>query len=296
MSTQAQLDTRSTLDSISHEQKKLLEGEHTQRLKLLDELREVNKENASLRKQLANGGMASVANVASDPVANYRLRGIGPKNQLTGTDPTAYAPWRWAVNDKLRVDAVMYPEERDWISYAFHQLAQPTFQQLDAWINANANDLSMEDFYKQIEHSMETHMLVEKAEDKLHVVTMKPTGETVNDYYQRIFKLWEQAVTTERKRVKKFEITLKPSILHALIGQKHTKIIDVLDVAWKIEHQKHQISIKFARDSAKPFQKASGSLGHTWKGGSLSQASGSFSAGTNSAASKASASLSAAPN
>ena len=130
-STQVQLTKeRSMLDA--QEQDKLIEGERTQRFKLLDELREVNKENASLRKQLANGGMASVANVASDPVANYRLRGIGPKNQLTGTDPTAYAPWRWAVNDKLRIDAVMYPEERDWISYAFHQLAQPIFQQLDA--------------------------------------------------------------------------------------------------------------------------------------------------------------------
>ena len=95
-----------------------------QRLKLLDELRAVNKENLNLQKQLAGG----VASVTADPVANYRSRGIGPKNQLTGTDPTAYALWRWAVNDKLRVDAVMYPEERDRISYAFHQLAQPFFQ------------------------------------------------------------------------------------------------------------------------------------------------------------------------
>ena len=61
-------------------------------------------------------------------------------------------------------------------------------------------------------------MLVKKAEDKLHVVTMKPTGETVNNYYQRIFKLWQQAKTTEHDRVKKFEITLKPSISHVLIG------------------------------------------------------------------------------
>ena len=31
-------------------------------------------------------------------------------------------------------------------------------------------------------------MLVEKTEDKLHVVIMKPT-KTVDNYYQRIFKL-----------------------------------------------------------------------------------------------------------
>ena len=206
------------------------------------------------------------------------------------------------MNDKLRVDAVMYPEERDQISYAFHQLAQPIFQQLDAWINANAEDLSIEDFYKQIEHSMGIHMLVEKAKDKLHVLTMKPTGKTVDDYYQRIFKLWEQAGTTERKKVRKFEITLKPSISHALISQKHTKIIDVLDAAREIEHQKHQISIKFARDSAKLFQKSLGSLGssrssgRTWgKNGSLPQVNGSSSAGANLAASGVFGSSSAAP-
>ena len=123
VSTQAQLDTCSTLGSTSHKQEKLLEGERAQRFELLNELQEVNKENASLRNQLANGGMASMANVASNPMANYRPQEIGSKNQLTRTDPTAYVPWRWAVNDKLRVDAVMYLEKKDWISYAFHQLA-----------------------------------------------------------------------------------------------------------------------------------------------------------------------------
>ena len=205
------------------------------------------------------------------------------------------------MDDKLRVDAVMYPEERDRISYAFHQLAQPIFQQLDAWINANAEDFSMKDFYKQIEYSMGIHMLVKKAEDELHVVTMKSTGETVDDYYQRIFKLWDQARTTKREKIRRFEITLKPPILHALIGQKHTKIMDVLDAAREIEHWKHQISTKLARNSAQPFQKSSrssgssGSLRCTWeKGGSLSQASGSSSAGANSAATEASGSSSAA--
>ena len=297
VSTQAQLDTRSMFGSTSHKQEKLLEEERAQQLKLLDRLREVNKKNLNLQKQLAGGMASNVANVAN-PVASYRPRGIGPKSQLTGTDPTAYALWRWAVNDKLRVDAVIYPEEKDWISYAFHQLAQPIFQQLDAWINANADDILMEDFYKQMEHSMRIHMLVKKAEDELHVVTMRPT-ETVNDYYQRIFKLWEQARTTKREKVKRFEITLKPSISHALIGQKHTKIMDVLDAAREIEHRKSQMSSKFARDLAKPFQKtlgSSGSLGRTWgKERSLPQASASSSARANSAASEASKSFSAAP-
>ena len=60
-------------------------------------------------------------------------------------------------------------------------------------------------------------MLVEKAEDELHVITMK-SSELVDDYYQRIFKLWQQAKTPEREKMRRFEITLKPSIAHALIG------------------------------------------------------------------------------
>ena len=127
------------------------------------------------------------------------------------------------------------------------------------------------------------------------MVTMKPTDETVDNYYQRIFKLWEQAGTTIRERIRRFKITLKPSILHALIGQKHTKIMDLLDAAREIVHRKHQISTKFARDSAKPFQKASGSSGRTWKGGSLPQASGSSSTGANSVAATATSSSSGTP-
>ena len=92
LARQAQLDERSTL-STSHDVEKMLEGERAQRLKLLDELREVNKENLNLRKQLAGGIASNVANVA-DPVASYRPRVIRPKNQLTGTDLTAYALWR----------------------------------------------------------------------------------------------------------------------------------------------------------------------------------------------------------
>ena len=82
LATQAQLDERS-MPGPSQEQ------EHAQRLELLDELQEVNKKIVIFKKQLAG---SSVASVAANPVASYRPRGIGPKNQLTGTDPTAYVP------------------------------------------------------------------------------------------------------------------------------------------------------------------------------------------------------------
>ena len=85
-STQVQLTKeRSMLGA--QKQSKLIERKRAQRFELLDELQKVNKENAALRKQLADG----VASVMANPVASYRPRSIGPKNQLTGTNPTAYA-------------------------------------------------------------------------------------------------------------------------------------------------------------------------------------------------------------
>ena len=71
---------------------------------------------------------ASAINVAD----NYQLYGIGPKNQLIGNNVAAYAPWKWAVSKKLRIDAIIYPNKIDQIKYAFSQLMQPIFQQLDA--------------------------------------------------------------------------------------------------------------------------------------------------------------------
>ena len=80
-------------------------------------------------------------------------------------------------------------------------------------------------------------MLTEQAKKELHTVTIK-SNKTVDKYYQQIFKLWKQAKTSECKKIKRFKISLKPSIAHALIGQKFTKIMNVWDTAWEIEHKK----------------------------------------------------------
>lgn len=120
--------------------------------------------------------MVNMANVAD----NYRPRGIGPKQQLTGTDPTAYAPWKWAINEKLRIDAIIYPAEMDRVSYAFSQLAQPIFQQLDSWIQANSESLSMDKFFTEIEHYMGIPMLAATAKRELNTVVMRG-NKTVNE-------------------------------------------------------------------------------------------------------------------
>ena len=77
--------------------------------------------------------MASVASMANmADAANYKPYRIRPKKQLTGTNPLAFLPWKWAVNNKFCVDAVIFLTKEDKISYAFHQLDQFIFQQLDA--------------------------------------------------------------------------------------------------------------------------------------------------------------------
>ena len=111
-----------------------IQEDRDQRAQLQADLNHAMRRNEYLGEQLARAreqlatGVAGMTNVAE----NYRPRGIGPKHQLTGTDTTAYAPWKWAVNDKLRVNAVIYPSEMDRVSYAFSQLTQPIFQQLDS--------------------------------------------------------------------------------------------------------------------------------------------------------------------
>ena len=86
---------------------------------------------AAAREQLRVPGPGVSATVAALTIENYRPRSTGPKSQLTGTDVSAYAPWKWAVNEKLRVNEIIYPIEEDRVSYGFSQLTQPIFQQLD---------------------------------------------------------------------------------------------------------------------------------------------------------------------
>ena len=47
-------------------------------------------------------------NVSSNKLLNYQLREVELKSQLTSTDTMAYAPWKWAVDEKLRVNLIIY--------------------------------------------------------------------------------------------------------------------------------------------------------------------------------------------
>ena len=88
--------------------------------------------NKAKNLQVARTAARTAAKAFHVKLLNYRPRGFGPKTQLTGTDTTAYAPWKWAVQDKLRVNSIMYSTQKNCVAYAFSQLTQPIFQQLDA--------------------------------------------------------------------------------------------------------------------------------------------------------------------
>ena len=64
----------------------------------------------------------------------------------------------------------------------FSQLTQPIFQQLDAWIQANSENLTMDEFNNKIKHYMEIPMLANKAKQELNTLVMQP-AEIVNNYY-----------------------------------------------------------------------------------------------------------------
>lgn len=99
--------------------------------------RQLAKARQEINSTAIRANIASVANETNmanmaNAVNNYWPHSTGLKNQLTGIDTTAYAPWKWAVKEKLRIDAIIYPTKIDRVSHAFSQLMQFIFQQLEA--------------------------------------------------------------------------------------------------------------------------------------------------------------------
>ena len=66
-------------------------------------------------------------------------------------------------------------------------MTQLIFQQLDAWIQANSEDLTMDKFYNKIEHYMKISMLTRIAKRQLNIIIMQ--------HAQQILPLYIQAIT-----------------------------------------------------------------------------------------------------
>ena len=52
----------------------------------------------------------------------------------------------------------------------------------------------MKEFYSEIKYYMRISMLANVAKQELNTIVMK-SSESVNEYYHKLFKLWQQANT-----------------------------------------------------------------------------------------------------
>lgn len=89
-------------------------------------------------------------------------------------------------------------------------------------------------------------MLASTAKRDLITVATK-TGETVDEYYHRLFKLYENAETPEDERMVKFEATLRPSISRTLMGHDFTNMIELLTKAGSVENKSRNNGNYFPR-------------------------------------------------
>ena len=125
------------------------------------------------------------------------------------------------------------------MAYAFNQLTQPIFQQLDAWMHANSEDLTLNKFFKEVEHYMGILMLTAKTKTKyeLNTIVMR-SNKLVNKYYHRLFKLWKDANTSMNERMEKFKFMLKPIISQMLLARKYNSLRKLLAAAKSVKEQK----------------------------------------------------------
>ena len=96
-------------------------------------------------------------------------------------------------------------------------------------------------------------MLASVTKRELNTIVIKST-ESVNKYYYRLCKLWQQASTPENQQVKKFKLTLKLSISAPLLATKHSNLKDLLESTRLIENQKKKMSNNFPKDFLKPMR------------------------------------------
>ena len=101
-------------------------------------------------------------------------------------------------------------------------------------MHVNSEDFTLNELFEKVEYYMEIPILASKAKRELNTIVMR-FNESVNKYYDRLFKLWKDANTLIDKRIKKFKFTLKPSISHVLLAGKYNSLRELLAAARSIE-------------------------------------------------------------
>ena len=208
---------------------------------------------------------------------NWRPRGINPSKPLKGEDSEEYSPWAYSVRNKLKTDAPLYADENEKVGYALSQMEEPIFGAMHSWIVDTGDSLSADALFEEIEHYMGIHLQSRDAKKELLTVTMKG-GESVSEYYHRIFKLWQKAKTPVDERIEKFLVTLKPSISNSLMGSVFTDFRPLLDEARRIEDRRKDVAHHFPRPDKPAATKNSSQRSNFSSGQSSTQSSGGKSA------------------
>ena len=177
---------------------------------------------------------------------NWRPHGINPSKPLKGEDSEEYSPWAYSVRKKPKTDAPLYANESEKVGYALSQMEAPIFGAMHSWVADMGDSLSADALVEEIEHYMGIHLQSRDAKKELLTVIMK-WGESVSEYYHRIFKLWQKAKTPVEQRIEKFLVTLKPSISRSLMGSVFIDFCPLLDEARRIEDRRKDVAHHFPR-------------------------------------------------
>ena len=76
----------------------------------------------------------------------------------------------------------------------------PIFGAMHSWVVDMGDSLTIDALFDEIENYMGIHLQSRDAKKELITITMK-SGESVSEYYHRIFKLWQKAKTPIDKRI-----------------------------------------------------------------------------------------------
>ncbi|MCJ1271531.1 hypothetical protein MMC22_011433 [Lobaria immixta] len=100
--------------------------------------------------------------------------------------------------------------------------------------------------FDEVEYYMGLHLISAEAKRELNKITMKHT-KSVNEFYHRIFELWEDAETPKDKHIEQFETMLKSAISQPLLDYMFTNMRIFLNAAWKIKDKKLIIMNNFLK-------------------------------------------------
>ena len=114
------------------------------------------------------------------------------------------------------------------------------------WFESNEDGATLDKFLKEAKYLPRVHHLKVDAKQELLTITMQHL-KTISEYYQQIFRLWQNAETPVDKKIEKFICTLRLLISNPLLGRKYMDIKILLDKARSIEKIKRDIIGNFPK-------------------------------------------------